>query len=209
MLEFCLLMPVWAPLLIGTMWIGSAMVRGQQVTQVTRDLASMYSRGVNFSSAGGSASSTTLADIASLLGTVTSSGTGVVIFSTITYVGNSVCASDGTTYGSTSPLSHTTSCTNYGKFVFTQQYTQGNTSLMSSKFGSPAAADLDSNYNIPLTDYITHTTDVSSFNYLATPAEGGQDGYQSGQPAYVVEVFFSGSGQVGYTQGGAYAYAVF
>jgi len=45
MMEFCLLVPVIVPLLVGTMWIGSTMVRGQQVTQMARDLASMYSRG--------------------------------------------------------------------------------------------------------------------------------------------------------------------
>jgi hypothetical protein len=68
---------------------------------------------------------------------------------------------------------------------------------------------MDSNFNISTVHYLTDTTDVSSFNLLPAPQENGQDGYQSGQPAYLVEVFFSGSGQKGYTQGGAYAYAVF
>jgi Flp pilus assembly protein TadG len=209
MLEFSLLIPVWLPLLIGTLWIGSAMVRGQQVTQMARDLASMYSRGVDFSSAGGTTSSATLTQITQQFGTVTSTGTGVVIFSTVIYVGNSVCASGGSTYGSLSPLSHTAACTNYGKFVFTQQYTQGNTSLRSSNFGTAPSGDMDSNFNISTVHYLTDTTDVSSFNLLPAPQENGQYGYQSGQPAYLVEVFFSGSGQKGYTQGGAYAYAVF
>ena len=209
MMEFAFLMPVWVPLLLGTLWIGSAMVQGQQVTQMARDLASMYSRGVNFSSVGGTTSSATLTEITQQVGALTSTGTGVVIFSTIIYVGNSVCASAGSTYGSLSPLSHTAACKNYGKFVFTQQYTQGNTGLRSSNFGTPPSGDLDANYNISTTNYLTDTSDVSTLNLLPVPQESGQDGFQSGQPAYLVEVYFSGSGQTGYTKGGTYAYAVF
>ena len=209
MMEFSLLVPVIVPLLVGTMWIGSTMVRGQQVTQMARDLASMYSRGVNFSSTGGSTSSAILTDLTQQLGTVTAAGTGVVIFSTLTYVGNSVCASAGSTYGSLSPLSHTASCTNYGKFVFTQQYTQGNTGLRTSSFGTAPAADMNSNFNVALTTYVTDASDVSTFNLLSAPQENGADGYQSGQPIYVVEVLFTGSGLAGYTKGSNYAYAVF
>ncbi len=98
MLEFCLLTPVWLPLLLGTMWIGSAMIRGLQVTQVARDAASMFCRGVDFSTGAGSDSNAILTKVTQELGTVTTSGTGVVIFSTLTYVGNSVCASAGTAY---------------------------------------------------------------------------------------------------------------
>jgi hypothetical protein len=118
----------------------------------------------------------------------------------------------GPTYhdNSTPPV-HTNACTNYGKFVFTQRYIVGNTSLRTSSFGTPASADIDStkHYTIPITKYVTNTSDVSSFNLLPIPQENGTDGYQSGQPAYLVEVFFSGAGQTGYTPGGSYSYAVF
>jgi Flp pilus assembly protein TadG len=210
MMEFVLLMPVWVPLLLGTMWIGSAMVRGQQIIQMARDLASMYSRGVNFSSNGGATSSAVLTQITQQLGTITTSGTGVVIFSTVLYVGDSVCASDGSTYGGTSPLSHTTACKNYGTFVFTQQYSQGNTSLLTSHFGTAPSGDLDASYNVALTTYITDTSDRSTFALLPAPAEAGADGYQSGQPVYLVEIYFQGPvGQSGYAQWGNYSYAVF
>jgi hypothetical protein len=69
---------------------------------------------------------------------------------------------------------------------------------------------MDANYNIALTTYVTDTSDVSTFNLLPTPAENGDDGYQSGQPTYVVEIYFQGPiGQKGYAQGGNYSYAVF
>jgi Flp pilus assembly protein TadG len=202
MLEFCLLTPVWLPLLLGTLWIGSAMIRGLQVTQVARDAASMFCRGVDFSTGAGTDANNILTKVTQELGTVTASGTGVLIFSTLTYVGNSVCASAGPTYhDSATPPQHTTACKNYGKFVFTQRYIVGNSSLRSSNFGSPAAADLDSTkqYKIPITKYVVNSADVSSFNLLPAPLEDGTDGYQSGQPVYLVEAFF----------GGTYAYAVF
>lgn len=202
MLEFCLLTPVWLPLLLGTLWIGSAMIRGLQVTQVARDAASMFCRGVDFSTGAGTDSNNILTKVTQELGTVTTSGTGVLIFSTLTYVGNSVCASAGPTYHDSSvPPQHTTACKNYGKFVFTQRYTVGNSSLRSSNFGTPAAADLDSTkqYTIPITKYVVNSTDLSTFNLLPAPLEDGTDGYQSGQPVYLVEAFF----------GGTYAFAVF
>jgi hypothetical protein len=172
----------------------------------------MFCRGVDFSTGAGTASNNILTKVTQELGTVTSGGTGVVIFSTLTYVGNSVCAMAGTAYHDNStPPQHTAACTTYGNFVFTQRYIVGNTALRSSNFGAPAAADLDSSkqYTIPITKYVTHTTDESTFNLLPVPLENGTDGYQSGQPIYLVEVFFSGTGMAGYTQGGSYAYAVF
>jgi Flp pilus assembly protein TadG len=221
MVEFMMLTPIWLPLILGTLWIGSAMVRGLQVTEVARDAASMFCRGTDFSVAVGSNANNAeynsiLPNLASDLGTVTTTGNGVFIFSTLTYVGNSVCASLGSTYG-TAPTSgnagsHTGSCTNYGKFVFTQQYLVGNTSLRSSTFGTPAAADLDSTNSYRIDSaltYVTHTADRSTFNLIPAPAELGSDGYQSGQPIYVVEAYFSGRGQAGYTSGGDYSYAVF
>lgn len=212
MLEFTLMIPVWLPMLLGTMWIGSAMVRGLQVTQVARDLASMFCRAVDFSATGaGSAQNDILPKLTQELGTVTSTGTGVVIFSTLTYVGNSVCAMAGPTYYDSVAKVHKAACTNYGKFVFTQRYTVGNTSLRSSTFGAPADPDPNKQFNITIVNYVTHTADVATFNLLPNPLENtpNTDGYQSGQPVYLVEVFFSGTGQVGYTQGGSYAYAIF
>jgi hypothetical protein len=212
MLEFTLLIPTWLPLLLGTLWLGSAMIRGLQVTQTARDAASMFCRGVDFSAGPGSDEEAMLGKVTQELGTLTSSGQGVIIFSTLTYVGDSVCAIAGSAYHDTAtPPKHTAACQNYGKFVFTQRYAVGNTSLRSSNFGAPAAADLDSTkqYSIPIAKYVSNTADQSTFSLLPNPAENGTDGYQSGQPVYLVEVYFAGKGQVGYTPGGAYAYAVF
>ena len=212
MLEFTLLTPVWLSLLLGTMWIGSAMVRGLQVTQVSRDLASMYCRAVDFSATGaGTAQNDILPKLTQELGAVTSTGTGVVIFSTLTYVGASVCQAAGSTYYDSVSNTPKAACTNWKKFVYTQRYTVGNTSLRESNFGAPDAADVVSTnqYKITPANYVAHDADkVPGFNLLPSP-DTDPGGYQSGQPVYLVEVFFSGTGQVGYTAGGSYAYAIF
>jgi len=194
MVEFTMLIPVWLPLLIGTMWLGSSMVRAQQVQQMARDLGSMYSRGVDFSAAGNAGASATLSLITQQLGgSLTSSGTGVVIFSTITYPGTALCP---------------TGCTNSANFVFRQRYTQGNTSLWTSNFGTPTGT-FDSSGDGNLTDFLTNANDRSTFNLIPAPLQTGTDGYQAGQPIYVVEVFFEANGLAGVTKGGDYAYAVF
>ena len=219
-LEFAFLAPIWVSLLLGTLWIGTAMVRELQVTQAARDLASMFCRGVDFSATSGD-SNNVLTDVTQQLGTLTSSGTGVVIFSTLTYVGNSVCATAGNpTYGTpgngtpANTGTHTAACTNYGHFVFTQRYTQGNTNLRTSNWGAPLTADLDSTnmYKIDqVVTYVTHAGDQTNpaFTILPNPKEDGTDGYQSGQPVYLVEVYFQSGGQAGYSTGGTYAYAIF
>jgi len=188
-----MLIPIWLPLIVGTLWIGSSMVREQQVQQMARDLASMYSRGADFSSSGDSGTNESLTLITQQLGTLTASGTGVVIFSTITYPGNALCP---------------TGCTNQLYFVFRQRYTQGNTSLWTSNFGTPTGTFATDNTG-NLTDFLTNANDRTTFSLIPAPLQTGTDGYQAGQPIYVVEVFFQARGLAGYTKGGDYAYAVF
>jgi Flp pilus assembly protein TadG len=223
MVEFTMLIPIWLPLLVGTLWIGSSMIREQQVTQMARDLGSMYSRGTDFSTATGSAAANgTLTQITQQLGSLDpSNGTGVVYFSTITYAGNSYCYDAGNpTYGTKSgtTYSRTGACTNYGRFVFTEQYAKGNTSLTGgSIFGTPTGPfivtttpPITTTPDITGADSVSRTGNLSSFNLISPlPQENGQDGYQSGQPIYVVEVYFKSNGILGFTQGGDSAYAVF
>lgn len=214
MLEFTLLVPVWLPLLLGTMWIGSAMIRQLQVQQTARDLASMFCRGVDFSATGAAtAQNDILPKLIQELGTITTTGgTGVVIFSQMTYVGDSVCRSGGSTYwDAVTSTRNDPPCNNWGSFVFTQRYTVGDAALHASNFGAPNDSDRDATkqYTIPFKKYVENSeNEVPGFKLLPDPVTV-PGGYQSGQPVYLVEVFFSGSGQAGYTQGGAYAYAIF
>jgi len=215
MVEFALLVPVWLPLLLGTMWFGSAMIRGLQVTQTARDLASMYCRAVDFSATGaGTAQNDILPKLVQELGTITTTGgTGRIIFSQITYVGADICQLAGSpTYYDNTAKVPTAACKNWQKFVFTQRYTVGNSTVLSaSKFGDPVSTDPDSTnyYNIPITKYVSTAGDrVPNFTLLPSP-DVTPGGYKSGQPAYLVEVAFSGTAQAGYGTGGTYAYALF
>ncbi len=205
-LEFAMLTGVWVPLLVGTTAIGSTMIRGLQVVHVARDAAHMYALGVDFSLSG---SQDMLGKLSSDLGSLTSSGDGLVVFSTLEYVGRYVCQSAG--YADTStPPNPTTSCRNYGHFVFTHRWMVGNTSLRTSNIGAPSVG-VDANTGvIPLNTYVTQTGDrADAFTAIPAPRENGSDGYQAGDPIYLVEVFFRGGSFAGYTQGGTYAAAIF
>lgn len=221
-IEFALLAPIWLSMLLGTLFLGTATVRGLQVQQAARDLASMYSRGVDFSTASGTPGYEMLQDVTGQLTTL-GGGHLVTIFSTITYIGNSMCALGAPPLGTAgngtpgNPGTHQAgNCKNYGSFVFTQRYTQGTPALRSSDFGTPNVADYDTNTNNPPTykiltmnDELKNTADQSTFNLIPAPQEEGSDGYQAGSPIYIVEVFYSGVAQAGYTTGASYAYAIF
>jgi hypothetical protein len=220
MLEFALLCPIWLSLLLGTLWYGTAMVRGLMVTQTARDLASMYCRSVDFSATGtGTAQTNILPKLVRELGTISATGTGVIVFSRLTYVGADQCQLAGSpTYwnsASSTPVVTATGCHNYQHFVFTQRYIVGKKGLRNSSgdssFGAPLDADLDSTkqYAIPITTYVKNDGDrADKFTLLPSPdVESG--GYSSGQPVYAVEVFFAGTSQANYGGGGAYAYAIF
>ena len=219
MVEFALLCPVWLTLLLGTMWYGTAMIRGLVVTQTARDLASMYCRAVDFSATDSSSAQVNiLPKLVHELGTITTTGgTGVAIFSQLTFVGDDVCQLAGSpTYYNTATKTHTAACSNWNHFVFTQRYivgqqTSGQRGYRTSNFGHPDTTDCDSTnqYNILITDYVSAVADRADLftlipNPITTPG-----GYKSGQPIYVVEVFFAGTSQAGYGGGGAYAYAIF
>src|ERR1022692_4282875 len=142
MVEFALLCPVWLTLLLGTMWYGTAMIRGLIVTQTARDLASMYCRAVDFSATdansaqvnilpkllfavdfsatdANSAQVNILPKLVHELGTIsTTGGTGVTIFSQFTFVGDNVCQLASGIYWDNVNHVHTASCTNWNHFVF-------------------------------------------------------------------------------------------
>jgi hypothetical protein len=219
MVEFCLLCPVWVTLLLGTLWFGSAMIRSLMVQQAARDLASMYCRAVDFSADGaGTAQDNILPKLIHELGTISNKdGTGVVIFSQLTYVGADQCQLAGApTYYTTATGKPTSKCANWKQFVFTQRYivgqqTSGQKGYRTSNFGAPDTADCDktNQYKIPITKYVSNTNDAASWFTLIPNPDDHPGGYKSGQPIYIVEVFFAGTAQAGYGNGGAYAYAIF
>jgi hypothetical protein len=176
-IEFTLSLVFLIPLLLGTFVFGFRLVWAQQVGQITRDLAHMYSRGINFNTVGGASEAESLAGQFGL----TSTGQSVIIFSTITLETASACQA----------ATGSTNCTNLNQPVFTQQIAVGNTSADGSAFGTPtstgslpATTGVSNDYstNVSATAQATHTWAVAQ-NFSSVLS------LNAGQITYVVEMY--------------------
>ncbi len=170
LVEFSLSTLFWIPLLLGTIFIGLNIVRSIEVTQICRDAAHMEAYGVDFSQPN---NQQILVRLASGFTFSTNGGNGVVILSTITMISTSDCTAGGQT-----------SCSNVNYPVFTRRIVIGNSSLRTSSFGTPNAADIDSSGNISSNYYLNDTsTRAGTFNSVLP--------LLSGQYAYLAEAYFS------------------
>ena len=196
MIEFAVVMPFWLAVLFGTVAMGTNLTRSIQVVQVSRDLANMYARGTDFSSAGfqnlitgdGGASASLVQGM-----DLSAGGNAVIYLSQVRHV------------YSTDP--DCVSCGNAGKDVFVNQVVFGNTSLYSSYLGpSPPASDLDIHDNTK--NPTTLAADKTNQNALF-PASYTMPG--NGAVAFVVEVFMASQDVtfLGFTGAGNYSRAIF
>ncbi len=179
---------VMTPLLLGVGTIGLNLVRAMQVNQINRDAGHMFARGVDFSgSSSGLVNRGVLFKMAPQLTTTSSSGTAVLILSSVQYIGPNTC----------------TSCANQGYVVFTQQITLGNAALKSSVFGTVPSGSMgtDGMVTNPTTDTAARATGVQTYLTLA-----------DGDRAYLSETYFSSADLAvpGFASpAGTYARAVF
>ncbi len=111
------------PLTIGVLLESSNADQGGRASQISRDLASMYAQGVDFSR---NENRNIAMRVAEGLGM--DRNQGVLILSKIRVVNDSDCA----------PLSD---CLNKGYAVVAQRYVLGNAGLRASSFGTPARVD--------------------------------------------------------------------
>jgi hypothetical protein len=116
-----------APLAIGVLMVNRSASRNDHANQVTRDIASMYAQGLDFSSR---ANQNIAVNVAEGLGMNIRGGKGVLILSKIRVVHESDCPSG--TRGN---------CANKGYAVIAQRFAIGNVALRSSSFGTPASID--------------------------------------------------------------------
>ena len=191
-IEFAFVMMVLVPMLLGTGAVGVNMIRTLQTVQLARDAGHMYARGIDFSQTG---NQTILTQIGSSLGlsTTASSSSSVVILSALTYVDDAACAGAGAASGT--PPVHTSACTNYGKWVFTQRLEIGNTSLRTSNIGSPLTSGptgvtVDSTTGkISQVQYCTLAGAVANFNSINPYSDVNNvvSGLPSGQVLYIAE----------------------
>jgi hypothetical protein len=201
------MMFLFMPLLFGVTRLGIIMGRYSQAIQVGRDIAHMYSNGVDFTQTG--AQNIVTQQLASGVGMTNAGGNGVVILSQI----RSVYAVDCTAAG-VSP------CTNQGLPVFTQRVTIGNTSLRTSAYGTPSSGILSAQGNISATVYLSNSDSsvrttgfeaaLDSAAQRATGTTPTPPAQAQGDTAYVTELYFQYP-DIGYLgpSGGVYVSFIF
>jgi Flp pilus assembly protein TadG len=207
LLEFAIVVPCLTLLFFGTIGAGIMLGRYIQAVQVARDVAHMYSDGVDFTQ---TTPQSIILQLTAGTGMTATGGNGVVIFSQIQTVYQADCTAAGV-----SP------CTNVGLPVFVQRIVVGNSSLRTSAFGTPSAGLLDASGNISPSVYLSNsdpsvrTSGFEAALDAASASAGGSStppAQQQGDTAYVAEVFFQYP-DIGFlgqsTAGGAYTRFIF
>jgi hypothetical protein len=188
--EFALVMLFLIPILYGTFVVGLNLRRSIQVTQVSRDAGHMYARSVDFSD---SANQNLIVRLAQGLNITATGGSGVVILSTIEFIGQAQCTAAGLS---------SSGCTNLNQPVITQRIVIGNSGAHASAFGSPTANLIGSDGNVA--NYMTDTSAVAQgFSSVLT--------LTAGQIAYVSEVYVPSTNYAmpGYQSTGVYCRTIF
>jgi hypothetical protein len=176
LVEFAMCSLVLMPMFLGISALGMALVREIQVSQVCRDSGHMYANGVDFTQTSTRNLLTTIGGSLNIGPTQTNSA---VILTTITYITQSVC--NGANLKGAA-------CTNLNHYVITRQIQIGGVGNIVSRFGSPAAADLDSSGNVSQTAQCTDaanrticpfTQDGTSQFAITSFQQGNQFAYSS------------------------------
>lgn len=173
MIEFVLIASLFlVPLIIGVFTYGFAIIQSVEAVELTSDVGHMYSEGVDFSTqANQNLLSTNLAqglNIVANTGNVTggTSGNGVVVLSTLTYLTNASC----------------NNCSNAGHVVVMNRIVIGNNSIFTTSYGNPNPTLITTNGDV--TNYDTDpTAQADTFSNLMT--------LNAGQIAYMAESYIT------------------
>jgi hypothetical protein len=167
---------------------GMNFLRFNKATDVSRSAALMYVKGMDFTLPGNQdiiarvASGLDLQVSGSTTANGVSSGSGLIVFSTVQYIGPNTCSS----------------CANLNKYVFLDRIYVGNTSLsisgntVASALGNPNSGIWSSTTGVvSSTQTNTGAQVASSFSSIWSSTIG------DGQIAYVIECFFKPQGGFG------------
>jgi hypothetical protein len=180
MVEFAFTLLLSVPLIMGLLAVGIRYVRELKVSQISRDLANMYSRGVNFNATGA-------LGLVQRLGPgfdFSSTGNAVAILSEVRKVTGDECDAAGIARAS---------C-NAEQAVFEQRFVFGNTAVRASNFGTPV--DLQADHTTLPADQLRKSEEVAKgfLRYLALEGArsfvgpSGATVTLAPEHAYVVEV---------------------
>ena len=192
LIEFAIVMTMLIPMFFGMVIFGISAGRAIQATQFTRDMGHMYAMGVDFSTAPSQSLMTNLAQNLD----VSSTGSGVVIFSQIKKVYQSDC--DAQTMST---------CPNLNAFVFMQRLVKGNSSARPSNYGTPPSNYINSLGNIAPPDYLVQSSLVATGTSVLPIVPAGNS-------VWVVESYFGIPGlaflsSVGIPMTGVYSVSYF
>jgi hypothetical protein len=183
LVEFLFSMVILVPLLIGTIAIGTEMIREIDVTQVCRQAAHMHAYGVDFTIP---ANKSLILQSASPLNITATGGYGAIILSTIEMVSEADCEAAGLTADS----AH---CPNLYHAVFTKRILIGNSSFASGldTNGPPVT---DASGSVSQNRILQSVADrVDNFSPPFDPSGTGNSNavllLKPGEIAYVGEVF--------------------
>jgi len=206
-MELAIVLPFISITFFGTVGLGIMIGRYVQVVHVARDVAHMYSDGIDFTQT--VPRNIVTQKLALGAGMTDTGGNGVVILSKISTVYLVDCTAAGYTAGQ---------CANQGLPVFINRIYLGNPSLRASAFGTPASGILDAQGNIAPSVYMQNTNSTvrtSGFEPIlddavqrATGSAPTPPAERQGEVVYVVEGFFQypDIGFLGWsTAGGAYS----
>ena len=206
MLEFAVAQMVIVPLFFGVLWGGITLGRSTQIAQLSRDVAHMYARSVDFSpnqctsayvppSTAGFCNQDIVVQIATGLELrrinnpdASPQGRTVVVMSQIYRVHQEDC----------DVLPPDTACTNLGYDVFTHRIVIGKAGLRSSNFGTPSGVGANGTVNDPFTNSGAR---ASNFNPLLSLGVG--------ETAFVVEAYYEPDFRLIWDQPGVYTYSIF
>lgn len=185
MVEFAFTLLLSVPLILGVLAIGIRYVRELSITQISRDVANMYVRGVPFTGANA-------VNIVRRLGPgfdFSPTGNAVAILSRVRKVTPEECTANGL------PLS---GC-NANQAVFMQQIVIGNPAVRPSNFGTPVGLDPDKKTTTEAEQRTVAGNVARGFlNYLdlhgvQTIVSGGSSYTIAAENAFMVEVIVNTS----------------
>jgi hypothetical protein len=197
-IEFGLLFVFLLPPFVWMFQNGMNFLRFNKATDVSRSAALLFIKGVDFTLPGNQviisrvASGLDLQVNSSTTATGNSTGSGLIVYSIVQFIGPNTCAS----------------CANLNKYVFLSRVYVGNTSLafagttVASALGSPSGSVWSSTTGAVSSVQTNVGAQVPSGSTSALPA-----GMGDGQFAYVIETFFKpqgGFGTGGFDSNGVY-----
>lgn len=169
--EFALVATFLVSLLMGTFSVGMTLTRTVQAGIVSRDAGAMFMRYVDFTQ---TQNKNILVRLANGMGMTATGGSGVVIMTQITKIGNAQCTAGGLTAGN---------CPNNGQNVVVKRMVVGNPAVYTTTFGNPSSTLLGNQGMITSANYLT---DVS----VRAPAFSSVMTLNAGEFAYVAEAYF-------------------